>query len=147
MSNTTVASKTCVTLIIEDDQDDIVLLQRALKRVSSELGIQCEISTFPNGMEALSSVAVRDLTSRLPNVVIVDLNMPIMGGEQFLRVLRRELELPDLPAAVLTTSSEKPVHDRAFAAGADYVFVKPNSMADLDAIAREILHVGAAGAQ
>ena len=37
MSNTTVASKTCVTLIIEDDQDDIVLLQRALKRVSSEL--------------------------------------------------------------------------------------------------------------
>jgi len=142
MSDTTVASKTCAALIIEDDQDDVVLLQRALKRVSSQLGIQVEISTFPNGMEALSSVAVRDLTSRLPSVVIVDLNMPIMGGEQFLRVLRRELKLPDLPAAVLTTSSEKPVHDRAFAAGADYVFVKPAAMHELDAIAREILQIG-----
>lgn len=147
MPNTTVASKTCVAFIIEDDQDDVVLLQRALKRVSSQLKIPVEIWTFPNGMEALSSVAVRDLTSRLPNVVVVDLNMPVMGGEPFLRILRRELDLPDLPVAVLTTSSEKPVHDRAFAAGADYLFVKPTSMRDLDAIAREILHIGRAHAQ
>ncbi|MGO9740067.1 MAG: response regulator, partial [Roseiarcus sp.] len=95
-----------------------------------------------NGMEALSSVARDDLKTNLPNIVVVDLNMPVLSGEVFLRLLRTELQLPSLPAVVLTTSNEKPVHDAAMAAGADQVFVKPGSLRELELIAREILEIG-----
>lgn len=143
MPDTTTNGRACIVLVVEDDQDDVVLLQRALKKASLSHGTQIETVILHNGLEALSSVAVRDLMSRLPDVVVVDLNMPVMSGERFLRLMRQELCLGELPAVVLTTSREKPIRDRALAAGADRVFVKPNSLSDLEDIARTILDIGA----
>ncbi len=132
----------CVILVVEDDGDDVNLLQRALNKASSTCEFEVEMFVTRNGIEALSSVARDDLKTNLPNIVVVDLNMPVLSGEDFLRLLRTELQLPLLPAVVLTTSNEKPVHDAALAAGADQVFVKPESLRELESIAREILEIG-----
>ena len=144
MPRTTSDSKKCVVLIIEDDQHDVLLLQRALRAISADFAFQVETLVRPNGMEGLSAVALQDVLSNLPDVVVVDLNMPVMAGESFLRLLRNELALETLPAVVLTTSHEKTVHDAALAAGADRIFVKPNTVAELEAIARQIVSIALA---
>lgn len=131
-------------LIIEDDQDDAFLLKRALASVSSQIELPLRVTHMRNGLDALGAVARGDMLSALPDVVIVDLNMPVMGGEKFLRRLRGALELAQVPAVVLTTSTEKPLHDAARQAGADAVFVKPNSQAELVEIAKAILNLASA---
>jgi CheY-like chemotaxis protein len=128
-------------LIIEDDRDDAFLLKRALREASSLCGFPLSVTHQVNGLDALFTVARGDMMSQLPDILIVDLNMPIMDGEKFLRIMRRELKLSAVPAAVLTTSAEKPIHDAALKAGADAVFVKPNSLAELVDIARAILAI------
>lgn len=142
--------RACKVLIIEDDVDDAYLLRRALNRVSSEDGVAIGVAHSLNGLDALGSVARSDMLSVLPDVIVVDLNMPIMDGGRFLRLLRSEMRLADVPTAVLTTSTEKPVHDDALACGADAVFSKPSTQDELVDIARKILNMGgcpAPGAQ
>ncbi len=129
----------CAVLIIEDDQDDAFLLRRALNSASAESGLSLDVTHTSNGLEAINAVALSDMMSRMPDVIIVDLNMPIIDGGRFLRLLRADLRLVDVPTAVLTTSAEKPIHDQALAAGADAVFAKPDSQGELVAIARRIL--------
>jgi len=145
MSNTTSRPDRCNILIVEDDHDDVVLLDRALRAAAKTNGVNVEIMRVANGFEALAAVARGDLTARLPDVVIVDLNMPIMGGELFLRRLRGDLELAGLPAVVLTTSSDQPIHAEAMSSGADCVFVKPNSFGELLAIANKVIEVATGG--
>ncbi|MCI4678992.1 response regulator [Rhodoblastus acidophilus] len=126
-------------LIIEDDHDDAYLLTRALKQVSRERGLRLDIRHSVNGLDAMGEVARKDMLNHLPNVVVVDLNMPVMDGGRFLKLLRSEMRLPGLRAVVLTTSTEKPVHDEARANGADMVFAKPSEQKELIVIARQIL--------
>jgi len=145
MRNTTAACRSCRVLIVEDDQDDVLLLDRALRSACKAMGISVELSCSVNGFDALSTVARGDLTSRLPDVVVIDLNMPVMGGELFLRRLRGEFGLRKVPAVVLTTSDEKPLHAAAISSGADYVFVKPNSFAELMIIANKVIEVAREG--
>jgi CheY-like chemotaxis protein len=145
MRDMTAVDRRYRVLIVEDDQDDLVLLDRALRRACEAMGIGVELSCSVNGFDALSTVARGDLTSRLPDVVVIDLNMPVMGGELFLRRLRGEFGLGNVPAVVLTTSSEKPIHAAALSSGADYVFVKPNSFAELLVIANKVIEVAQVG--
>ncbi|MGP8172353.1 response regulator [Rhodoblastus sp.] len=133
-------------LIIEDDRDDAYLLTRALNEVARERGLKLDIRHSVNGLDAMGEVALKDLVNRLPKVVVVDLNMPVMDGGRFLKLLRAEMDRPDLKAVVLTTSTEKSIHDAARANGADLVFSKPSEQRELIAIAGRILDLGAGAA-
>ncbi len=136
------SGKSFEVLIVEDDLDDAYLLKRALNVAAQENQVTLGVTHQVNGMDALGAVARGDLTSRLPDVIVVDLNMPLVDGDRFLDQLRTKLQLGDVPAAVLTTSTEKPVHARALASGANVVFAKPNSQDELIEIARQILALG-----
>jgi CheY-like chemotaxis protein len=138
--------KTCQILIIEDDQDDAFLLKRALNAAAFEHGITLGVSHNVNGLDALGSVARADILSRLPAVIIVDLNMPVLDGGRFLDFLRADMQLRSVLAVVLTTSTEKPVHAQALASGADAVFSKPDTQEELVEIARRILRMGGCAA-
>ncbi len=129
-------------LIIEDDLDDAYLLKRALNKVAAEKNVTLEVTHRVNGLDALGLVARDDLMSRLPDVIVVDLNMPLVDGDRFLDLLRTDFRLREVPAAVLTTSTEKPMHAKALASGANAVFSKPNSQDELVEIARQILRMG-----
>lgn len=126
-------------LIVEDDQDDAFLLKRALSSAAAERNIDLHIVHRVNGMDALGAVARDELMNAMPRVIVVDLNMPMVDGGRFLHALRHDFDLRDVPAVVLTTATEKHVHDKAMAEGADAVFSKPNGQDELLAIARKIL--------
>jgi CheY-like chemotaxis protein len=145
-SNMEIDRKTCQVLIIEDDQDDAFLLKRALNAAAFEHGITLGVSHNVNGLDALGSVARADILSRLPAVIIVDLNMPVLDGGRFLDFLRADMQLRSVLAVVLTTSTEKPVHAQALASGADAVFSKPDTQEQLVEIARRILRMGGCAA-
>jgi len=129
-------------LIIEDDPDDVFLFERAVDR--ARLILSCEIvcEQVGNGLDAIFLVTREDLMAKLPDALVLDLNMPRFDGMQFLRSLRLSLALNDLPVFVLTTSAEPALHAEARKAGADKVFVKPNDAETLLQIALEIVTDG-----
>jgi two-component system chemotaxis response regulator CheY len=139
MSWTTAKQRPCRLVVIENDEDDVFLLERALDRVRDKLKVDIECKHVENGLEGLFLVSMNDLTDSLPDALVLDLNMPRLGGLDFLKTLRENFKLKDLPVFVLTTTSAKTIHEQAMQAGADKVFVKPNDADALVAIAQEIV--------
>ena len=129
-------------MLIEDDPDDVYLFERALDQVKAGIGRDVVLEKVGDGLDATYQVSLEDLTNRLPDVLVLDLNMPRLNGVKFLHALRGTFHLRDLPVLVLTTSTAKPVHDEALKAGADKVFVKPDNADALLEIAAEVIDRG-----
>lgn len=87
------------------DDDPITVF--GIKKMLQSLYPQRPIHTFPNGKQALDAVKAAMVSGRLPEVIFLDINMPIMDGWQFLEAFIR---LPvDLPIRVnIVTSSIDP---------------------------------------
>src|SRR5271166_5684490 len=147
MPEATAAPRPCRVMLIEDDPDDVFLFERALDRVRAAMRQEVALEYAGDGLDAAYQVSIEDLTNRLPDVLVLDLNMPRLNGVKFLHALRATLKLDDLPVFVLTTSTADPVHEEALRAGADKVFVKPDSADALSAIAAEIVQRGVQFAQ
>jgi len=63
----------------------------------------------------------------------------VMDGQRFIGALRTVFELKGIWTVVLTTSDQQDVHDQARAAGANAVFVKPNTLDELIGILQTVL--------
>ena len=89
-------------LLVEDDELDVMNVQRAFKKNN----ISNPLWMAGNGVEALDKLRGGEVPlSRL--LVLLDLNMPKMGGIEFLRELRNDPDLRPLTVIVLTTSDEE----------------------------------------
>jgi len=113
-------------LLVEDNQDDEVLTLRALKRNK----IANEVVVARTGEEALDFLfgmgphTGRDL-SVLPQVILLDLNLPRMGGLEVLRRVRSDERTKLLPVVVLTSSKEDEDVINGYALGANSYVRKP----------------------
>jgi CheY-like chemotaxis protein len=89
-------------LLIDDDVDDISLLKEALLSINNN----CNVLTALDGNKALAGLKeARDKNESLPDLVVLDISMPIMDGRQLLAILKNEEKLKNLPVVILTTSS------------------------------------------
>lgn len=88
-------------LLVEDDQLDAMSVRRALK----ELHVTNPLAHVENGEEALAYL--HDAARTRPALILLDLNMPVMGGIEFLRVAKMDDDLKRIPVVVLTTSEEQ----------------------------------------
>jgi CheY-like chemotaxis protein len=131
-------------LLIEDDLDDAFLIKKALQALERDKGTGYQLTHLRNGLEAISFIGRSDLMGQVPDVVIVDLNMPVMDGQRFIGALRTVFELNAICTVVLTTSDQKAIHDEAKAAGANAVFVKPNTLDELIGVLATVLESRAA---
>ena len=128
-----------VILVAEDDANDVFFLRRAFQK--AELG--CKIFDVPNGQAAvdyLSGVAPYEDRSQfpLPQLLLLDLKMPLMSGFEVLEWLRRHPEMGDLPALVLSSSAHQEDVAKARALGARDYHVKPSDQHQLIRLAREL---------
>jgi CheY-like chemotaxis protein len=94
-------------ILIEDDEVDVMNVQRALRKNN----IQPSLYVAGNGLEALDLLRQGSL-GRPENLarnclIWLDLNMPKMGGLEFLRILRADVNLKRIPVIVLTTSDQE----------------------------------------
>jgi len=126
-------------LVIDDDEDDVFLLTRALRDAAAKRCAEISLQRATNGVDGLNFVSRSDLLCRLPDLVVVDLNMPLLNGVGFLHALRTALELHVVWTVVLTTSDQPEILGAAREAGADEVFVKPQSQQELATIAARML--------
>jgi CheY-like chemotaxis protein len=107
-------------LLIEDDQIDTMTVIRALK----ELHVTNRVEHVENGEAALSYL--NDPAKDRPCLILLDLNMPVMGGIEFLRVVKgNELPLKRIPVVVLTTSEEQQDKVESFNLGVAGYIKKP----------------------
>ena len=92
-------------LLVDDDEVDVMTVKRAFKKNN----ITSPLYVATNGIEALALLRGNEMPKLLPGqrrLILLDLNMPKMGGIEFLRELRADPNLRPLPVIVLTTSNE-----------------------------------------
>lgn len=92
-------------LLIDDDEVDVMTVKRAFKKNN----ITNPLYIAHDGLEALTMLrgdAMPKLLAGQRRLILLDLNMPKMGGIEFLRELRADPELKPIPVIVLTTSNE-----------------------------------------
>lgn len=122
-----IVERTVKVLFVEDDEDDIFLLQRACDKA----GLKEPKEFLPNGQVAADYLTDHAEVPRKLRLIFLDLNMPLMGGLEFLNWLRQQPALAGIPVVVLT-SSENPQDMRsAYELGANAYLVKPSSVAAL----------------
>lgn len=87
-------------LFIEDD----LIETMKFKRTIGKLQVQHKITEAKNGEEALQVLGSDD---QLPDIILLDLNMPRMSGIEFLKVLKADDRYRYLPTIMLTTSENR----------------------------------------
>ena len=92
-------------LIVEDNETDVLCLKEAFEKN----GIGKTIITASNGEEALAYLNddSGEYEGRIPNLILLDLNMPIMNGFEFLEAVKSDDRLKAIPVVVLTSSTSK----------------------------------------
>jgi CheY-like chemotaxis protein len=111
-------------LLVEDDEVDIMNVKRAFKKnnVSNPLLIA------RNGIEALELLRSPSSDAPKPKIILLDLNMPKMGGIEFLKEIRQDIALSTLSVFVMTTSNEDGDKIDAFNLNVAGYILKPLSM-------------------
>jgi CheY-like chemotaxis protein len=91
-------------LLIEDDELDVISVERSLKKISPDY----KLYTAFNGIEALEILTGmgENKLQQLPDIIILDLNMPKMNGIEFLQSLRKDPAFDEIKVFVMTTSNE-----------------------------------------
>lgn len=112
-------------LLIEDDELDIISVERSLKKMGDEYILY----TAYNGIEALHMLRNPENTL-VPDVILLDLNMPKMNGLEFLRVIRADENLNNIKVFVMTTSSEISDRDETEGLGISGYIIKPLNYTD-----------------
>ncbi|ABB74591.1 response regulator [Nitrosospira multiformis] len=106
-------------LLVEDDQVDKMTVVRALK----EIHVTNPLVHRENGEEAVHYL--QDPASEKPCIILLDLNMPIMNGTEFLKAVKNDDKLKRIPIVVLTTSEEQQDKINSFDLGVAGYMAKP----------------------
>jgi len=120
-------------LLIDDDADDQELFQLALNKIGQN--VQCKVMS--GAKEALRFLEEETMTTDL---IFLDLNMPLMTGQQFLLELKKQPNLCGIPVVVLSTSSDKEIIEEAKSLGAMKFFTKPSDFNELKDIIQTLLN-------
>ena len=116
-------------LIVEDEQDIAGLIKHTLER-----GGGAEAEIVGSGDAALKAVAARP-----PDLIILDLNLPVLSGLEVCRVLRSRPDARHLPIIMLTARSSESDRVAGLELGADDYVTKPFSLRELSARVRAVL--------
>ena len=123
-------------LIAEDDEADVLFLQRAFKQVELTNPVRV-VSDGMEAVEALSEASIRP-EQRLPGLVILDLKMPRRTGLQVLEWMRQQPVIRSIPVLILSSSTNQADIENAYELGANGVLIKPPSVAERNELARFI---------
>lgn len=108
-----------VIALIEDNADDEALTMRALKKH----GIANDIIVLRDGVEALAFLLAPDRP--LPDLILLDLNLPRVNGLEVLQRLRADARTELLPVVILTSSNEERDLVAGYRLGANSYVRKP----------------------
>jgi CheY-like chemotaxis protein len=114
-------------LLVEDNEDDIVIIQE----VFADMRLATIINVVRDGEEALAYLRRNGKykVARMPDIVLLDINMPKKNGFEVLEEMKKDPRLQPLPVIMLTTSHREEDVVRSYAKGAcSYI----HKLVDLD---------------
>jgi DNA-binding response OmpR family regulator len=123
------SSRTTQVLVVEDEHDIAALIKHALER-SGDM----QASIVGSGDAALRAVA-----DHPPDLIILDLNLPVISGTEVCRILRARPETANLPVIMLTARTGESDRVAGLDLGADDYVTKPFSLRELSARVRAVL--------
>jgi len=116
-------------VVVEDDQDIAGLIRHALERSGG----------FEVLMATSGDAALRIVTEEIPDLVILDLNLPVLNGIEVCRILRTREHTAGIPIIILTARASEDDRVTGLELGADDYVVKPFSLRELVARVRAVL--------
>lgn len=123
-------------VLVEDDADDREFFQEAI----AELSYEINVTMYKNGQEFIDGIQADK--SDLPDLVFLDLNMPIKNGVQALKELREIPEFQKIPVvAIYSTSRSEKDHAETFLLGADAFITKPNDYGEMKKIIKRLFEI------
>jgi CheY-like chemotaxis protein len=107
-------------LIIDDDIDDCQIFCEAIKEVASD----AKCVSIVDSDKALQHLA--KATAELPDLIFLDINMPLMNGKECLSALKRNQKLKHIPVVMYSTTFNPTEIKTYYSLGAQDFIVKPN---------------------
>lgn len=105
-------------LLIEDDEDDVELLKEAL----NDNNVDYSMHVIMEGDKVLPHLKK---SSSLPDIIVMDLNLPRFHGKEILKELKLINDFKDVPILVFSTSSAKEDMEYSYKLGANQFITKP----------------------
>ena len=108
-------------LLIDDDPEDVDIIEMALKEANPEVGLA--VVWDGNALSMLIN------TRYAPDLIIMDLNMPLKSGKECLAEIKSSKKFSEIPVVMLSTTDDQIDIDYCKAHGAQNFFRKPTSFA------------------
>ena len=125
-----------VILLVEDNRADIRLIQEAFISTAA----RCEVVVVRDGMEAMSYLRQEGayINVSLPDLILLDLNLPKKDGREVLAEIKTDLDLRHLPVIILTTSLNEEDICQSYNLHANCYIVKSRNLAQFFKLIRGI---------
>lgn len=120
-------------LFIDDDPDDREMFELALSKITGHI----DFSTHSNAVEALKAL---QSNAGGPDVIFLDINMPMMDGKQFLTRIKAIDSLKHIPVIMFSTASDWDTIRETIGLGAASFITKPSRLETLVDLLRPIVH-------
>jgi CheY-like chemotaxis protein len=118
--------------LVEDDPDDYYFFAKILREVNSNTQLTW-FQTCERLLEFLKT------GSDLPSLIVLDMNMPKMSGQECLEIIKKDPTLKHIPVIIFSTAGESKTFNLAYEAGAHKYLLKPFGVEDFRKIIREML--------
>ena len=121
-----------IILLLEDDEVDVTAIKRTLK----ELQLKNPLVVCENGAKGLEWLRANSKT--LPGMILLDINMPVMNGLEFLEKIKPDAALKKIPRVMLTTSMQESDRMKSAELGIAGYVLKPMNSAKYLAVMRTL---------
>ena len=111
-------------MLVEDNPEDVGFTKIILRKT----GLDRNLLVAPDGKEAIEALAcLKDNESRIPDLILLDINLPDISGIDLLTKLKRDHEFSRIPVVMLTGSNFDDDIQKSYDLGASTYLVKPIS--------------------
>lgn len=123
-------------LMIDDNPSDCRLVQEMFAESNAEIEFH-SVPDGPNAFDFLSHTR-RYAAAPTPDLIVVDLNLPVLGGKKILNLIKTHPDWRTIPVVVLSGSSDPEDVRTCRELGAEAYFVKPSSVEDYLRVIKDI---------
>lgn len=122
-------------LLVDDDPDDHFFMKAVIKEFDPSINV---ISVY-NGIQALEYLKKEDHAH--PDLILTDLNMPVLNGLELLKQLKDDNKLKKIPVFIISTSKQPKMETECLESGAMKYYLKPISTNDLKSIIDDVFEL------
>lgn len=120
-------------VLADDDEDDRLFFIEAFE----ELKIQTKVAIYKDGIDLMNALNQSD--SVLPNILFLDLNMPMKSGLECLKEIKSNTRFKDIAIAIYSTSASEEDIEDTFVNGANVYIKKPNNFNILKKVLSDVV--------